>query len=129
MSTREYIPTTKHDLRALESARAVGFPALNAHLPELLEWLQDANWPVAKPTASVLSEAGSEIATHIKVILRGDDAIWKFWTIELLVRNLNTDVFSDLRSDLLHLASHPKAIDKLENVDALAKQVLASRHL
>ncbi|MDF1671643.1 MAG: DUF5071 domain-containing protein [Roseovarius sp.] len=129
MGIDECIPSNKHDLDALESAKAIGFPALNPRLPDLLEWLQDANWPVAKPTASVLSEAGSEITPHIKVILGGDDAIWKYWTIELLVRNLNPDVFNDLRSDLLHLASHPAASDKLEHVDTLAKQVLAGRHL
>ena len=129
MGINECIPRNKHDLAALKRAQAIGFPALNTHLADLLEWLRDANWPVAKPTASVLLEAGNEIIPHIKVILNGDDAVWKYWTIELLVQNVNSDVFSELRSDLLHVANQPTASEQLETVDALSKQVLASRYL
>lgn len=39
------IPTDKHDLAAVANAARLGYPAINAILPELLEWLQDINWP------------------------------------------------------------------------------------
>ena len=58
MNARECIPKDKHDLLALERARELGFPLLNEIIPDLLEWLQDGNWPVARPTATLLAEAG-----------------------------------------------------------------------
>ena len=55
----------------------------------------------------------------------GDDAIGKYWTIELLVRNLGFGLFLELRGDLLRPESFPTASDKLEDVDTLARQVFA----
>lgn len=125
MNPRICIPRNKHDLLAIEHAKGAGFPALNEVLPELLAWLEDANWPVALPTASVLAGAGSEIVPPIRDILKGNDSIWKFWVIDLLVRHLKPDVQSELRADLLHLANEPTADEKLEEVDCIAREVLA----
>lgn len=91
----------------------------------MLAWLEDANWPVALPTASVLAGAGREIVPHIRDILRGDDPIWKHWVIELLVARLNTGIRSELRADLLRIANEPTAAEKLEEVEVTAREVLA----
>ena len=127
MKINECIPEDKYDLSALERARALGFPALNEVLPDLLEWLRDANWPVAQPTASVLADAGSEIVPHIKGILRGEDAVWKHWLINLLGENLKPAVFLDLKDEFIELASQPTRNDMIENVDAAARKLLAAR--
>lgn len=96
-------------------------------VPELLEWLQDANWPVAEPVAFLLKEPGPEIIPHIQKILTGDDGSWKFWVIELLVRNLRFSILAELRDDLQRLANRPSKDDELEEVDRLARQVLAEK--
>lgn len=129
MKVQDCIPKDKQDLLALERAQTIGFPSLNEVLPDMLEWLQDANWPVARPTASVLANAGTEIAPYINDILAGKDSIWKYWLIELLVQELSSDVLSELRHELQRLARQPTRNDKLEKVDTLAQHVLAARRL
>ena len=124
MNVKDCIPKDKFDTAAIERAEQIGFPKLNPVLSDLLVWLQDGNWPVAPRTASLLSNAGVEILPHIKDILNSKDGIWKYWTINLVVRNLSSDVLSGLRSDLARLADHPTFDDQVEEVDVVARVLL-----
>ncbi len=124
MTLRDGVPSGKHDLRALERATAVGFPALNDVIPHLLRWLQDANWPVAQPTAALLADAGRDIVPHIRTILNCDDEIWKYWTLELLVTRMSPNLVRELKEDL---ADHSGKSDQLEEVDRVARHILATR--
>ncbi|NBT31387.1 MAG: DUF5071 domain-containing protein [Rhodobacteraceae bacterium] len=127
MSIQHCIPKNKHDLSATYGARELGFPAVNEVLPELLEWLQDANWPVAWPLASILQKAGTEIVLHIRKIFAGQDDEWKFSIVVLLLAGSSQEVFGDLQDELLRLAQNPSEGEKLSAVDEAAKEVLKER--
>ena len=129
MHIRNCIPKDKFDTEAIELARQIGFPALNPILSDLLEWVQDANWPVAAETAALLSNAGLEIVPHIKAILHSDDGTWKYWTLDLVVRNSSLDVLWELRNDLMRLTESPTQDDKTEDVSAVALCILIAREI
>ncbi|MEM9241470.1 MAG: DUF5071 domain-containing protein [Pseudomonadota bacterium] len=124
MSIKSCIPKDKHDLPATNRAKEMGFPALNEAIPELLEWVQDANWPVAEPLASVLQYAGAEIVPHVRNVLAGQDAEWKWAMIVLVIAQSSPEVISDLHDELLRLAQDPSERDTLAGVDAAATEVL-----
>ncbi len=126
MDLQSYVPKDKFDIAAIDRARAMGFPALNGAIPDLLSWVRDANWPVADDTASLLTQAGPEIVPHIQSVLRGKDAVWKYWTIDLIVRPSSPEVMSKLQDELERLARNPNQHDRLEGVDLLAQGVLAT---
>jgi len=73
MNIRDYIPKDKVDTRAVARAAALGFPALNPILPDLLAWMQDLNWPVSRDLAPLLATAGVEIAPSLKSVFVGDN--------------------------------------------------------
>lgn len=127
MSVQNCIPKHKHDVPAVDRAREIGFPSLNDAIPELLVWVQDANWPVAEPTASVLRSAGLEIVPHIRSVLAGKDAVWKYWLILLVIAQSTPEVVKELRNELSRLANDPSSDDVLESVDAVAKDVLSEQ--
>ena len=127
MSLDSCIPKHKHDLPAAAQARKLGFPSLNDAIPELLKWVQDANWPVAKPVASVLKKAGLEIVPHIRGVLAGRDAAWKYWLIVLVIAESTPEVVKELREELRHLAFEPSREDTLESVNTAARNVLHER--
>ncbi len=124
MDIQDCIPKDKFDEDAVARARAVGFPALNPILSELLAWLQDANWPVARPMASLLAVTQQEIVPYIKEVLNSEDGIWKYWTIDLLVDDLSQEVRELLQDELFRLAEKPTQNDRLEGVDVVARRVL-----
>jgi hypothetical protein len=96
-STKQYVrsdllkllPKTKFDDSNLDSLEGIGFPALNLVLPELLEWIQDINWPVANKISSIISLAGAEIIPEIARIFDSKDEEWIWCMIILLLPNLN----------------------------------------
>lgn len=94
------IPSDKFDLAAIDRARKIGFPELTPHIPDLLEWLQDPNWPVFQSTADLLAEAGPDILVPLRVIFASDDIEW----IETLLRNfcprLPPDLLARLKPDI-----------------------------
>ena len=124
MKPADCVPRDKHDLQAVRRARALGFPSLNAVLPELLQWVRDANWPVAPEVSVLLSQSGPEIIPHIQRVLHSKDLDWKFWTIDLVIRNLDPDIRQQLRSDLELLANRASREDKQNEVDVVSKEVL-----
>ena len=127
MDLSDCVPTDKHDHAAVERAAAVGFPGLNPVLGDLLECIQDANWPVAPGTAAIVIQAGPEIATPIRAILSGSDGMWKYWTIEMVVTRLPDPIFQDLRTDLERLVARPTEDDTDCEADLAARDALTDR--
>lgn len=125
MELPSYIPNDKFDVAAIERATTVGFPTLDPIIPELLEWLQDANWPVANATASLLVNAGNEIIPHLKHALNSNDSIWKYWLITLLIENFPPEMFEKVRVDMEALANNPTKSDLEEDVDLAAKAIIS----
>ena len=100
MTDTHLVPANKFDFAAVERAKAAGQAALIPHYPALLEWLQDANWPVAEPVAQMLTGAGPEIVPSILDILRTDDDFWQQWVLDLIVRHLSDACWSGLKPDV-----------------------------
>jgi hypothetical protein len=119
------IPASKYDVQAVYRARALGYPALNDLLPQLLEWLLDVNWPVAQHVASLLSLAGREIVPHIKAVFSSDDPLWKYSLFASgLIRDLAPAVHDALRDDLVRMATQPTDAERVDEVDLMARQTL-----
>lgn len=126
MRIEDCVPKDKHDLAALELAEQAGFPALNPMVPDLLAWLQDANWPVAQKTANILSKAPPKtLVPHLRSVLLSNDADWKYWIIELLLTDACHEVISSLQSDLVNLAQAPSEEERQSEVQLAARAVLA----
>lgn len=122
---RTLIPQNKSDIERAEKAVAAGYPAVEPILPELLEWIQDANWPVARVLAPFLGSIGSPLIPHIRKILATDDNIWKYWTLSYLVQG-SPDVAAALREDIQRYANSPTPDESAEGLDELARTILHS---
>jgi hypothetical protein len=120
---RTLIPQNKFDTDRAEQAVAAGYPAVEPILPELLEWIQDSNWPVARVLGPFLGSIGTPLIPHIKKILATDDNIWKYWTLTHVVQD-SPDVAAALREDLQRYADSPTADERAEGLDELARTIL-----
>ncbi len=98
------VPIDKHDHEAAERAIAAGYPAVESSLPQLLEWLQDMNWPVAQTLAPFLASISKPLIPHLKVIFETDDEIWKAWIISRIIGE-SPLLATHFRSDLEKLVN------------------------
>ena len=122
------IPTSKHDHAAVQRARAVGFPSLNPVIPNLLEWLQDMSWPVADPVTDLLLLAAvPDLEAPILDVLRTEDAIWKYWVLDRVVRRSTGPLPDTLRTEIVRIARFPRPSEQGEDVHIVAQEVLAKR--
>lgn len=125
MDLRRCVPVDKHDHAAVERAVAIGLPDINPVLPDLLVWLQDANWPVAGDIAPLLADAGPEIAPHILEIFANDDLHWQYVLLTTLVPDLRPDVWRLIRPVVERIATRPTERELDECLAAAAIDVLA----
>jgi hypothetical protein len=122
---RDLLPRHKSDLERARAITTLGYPAVAPVLPELLEWLQDGNWPVARALVRLLTSVGEPLLPLVREVFSSADGAWKYWCIELFVRALPRPVAGHLRPELQRLAHHPTAADRVEEVDERAREALA----
>lgn len=125
MDLSNCVPADKHDHAAVERAVAIGYPDINPVLPDLLAWLQDANWPVAEGVVQFLADAGPEITPHIIAVFSGSDFQWQYVLLAYLVCDLHPDVWIQIRPTVQRMADQPTKREIEECVAEAATDVLA----
>ena len=121
---RDLIPTGKFDVARASAAVDAGYPTVEPILGELLEWLQDCNWPVAGVLLPLLQSVGAPMVPHIWRVLESDDDIWKYWVIGQLLPSLPEGAAAQFRPVLTRLNRHPQAHERAEQLDEIASDVL-----
>jgi hypothetical protein len=89
--------------------------------------VQDGNWPVAKALAPFLASIGRPILPAIRAVLaQPDDAGWKWFVIEDVLARMDPAAARELRPDLERLGFAPSDQDRTEQVDEVARALLAA---
>ena len=120
---RTLIPQSKFDIDRAEQVVTIGYPGVEPILPELLEWIQDCNWPVARILAPFLGSIGTPLIPHIRRILATEDTMWKYWTVSYLVQG-SPDVVAELREDLQRYANSPTPDETADGLSEIAQNIL-----
>ncbi|AJQ94764.1 DUF5071 domain-containing protein [Gynuella sunshinyii] len=110
------IPNSKSDDEACENLSRVTDAEIIPYIYELLEWLQDINWPVAQHVAERLSKLGLELVEPILVVLNGTDEVWKYWIVSHLLYMVNDQVYQSLELKLRRMKSQPTQSEIKEEV-------------
>ena len=111
------------DTERAEALVALGYPAVVPVLSELMEWIQDTNWPVAQVVAPFLATSELPLVPYIRQVLATDDEMWKIWVMQELVKT-SPAIFEAAQNDIREMAH---AIPKNEDEEALqeiAQEVL-----
>ena len=120
---KNLIPQSKMDVERAKAAVGTGYPAVEPILPDLLEWIQDINWPVAEVLAPFLATIGSPLIPHIRNIFATDDHIWKSWIISYVMKD-SREVAEAFRGDLERIAYSPTAGEAEEGLEEYAEDTL-----
>lgn len=121
MDIRQLIPKHKDDQKVIEQLKKLSFDEIRPIVPDLLEWLQDINWPIASPIAEVLRPFIDKIASDIINILKTNDGIWKLWTLTTLLRATKNPI---LLKEVDRIAKFPTRDEIEEEVNKEAIAIL-----
>ena len=102
------IPATKYETEKASALVQLGFPAVEPVMPQILEWLQDLNWPVSFIFQPFLIRIGQPLAPYIRTILDGQDDGWKYSLLAAVVSQ-SLELAESLRPELVHFVTSPSA--------------------
>lgn len=116
------LPVSKHDVaRTKQLLAVIDEASLIALLPELLPWLQDANWPVYRVLTPGLETLHEALLPQLRVVLHGNDSIWK---LNLLHLAQGAGLVKQLRAELLQLSTQATTGEVAEGVQDFAQTLL-----
>lgn len=126
MNIKDYLPKDKMDFESIALLRKLGISDLSKLIPELFEWLQDVNWPIASQICELLMPLEDNLIPHIKKVLNSNDSQWKYSILTNLVSNFSITNKLLLKDELLRLFNNPSFDDMEEEIDSLSKEILDS---
>jgi Domain of unknown function (DUF5071) len=118
---RKLLPVDKDDVAAIEAITAHGYPAVQPILLDLLKWIRDESWPVAKPACEFLVTIGPQLAPQVREVLGSRDDSWKAVVLRQIVSEWASDDVRGLSDQLFLIATHGQSW----GADLLALRLLA----
>lgn len=125
MNVRKLIPKDVGDTSGVEKLKSLSFEDIQPIVPDLLEWLQDCNWPVACSVLEILRPLVDQIATEILQVLKGDDGVWKYWILQNLILKTTNPI---LLKEINRIASFPTSEEKEQELDLIAVDILRENY-
>ena len=93
-------------------------------LPELINYTQDINWPVAPIIVETLLKFPIEIVPSVQAVLAEDDDSWKWFLLNYLVSKLPLDSKFHFKEYLIRVAEIPTESEIAEELDYVSKNIL-----
>ena len=122
---RHLIPANKDDIAAAQAAIAKGYPGVQPIAYDLLKWVRDPSWPVAKPLLEFFAGIGPALVLEVIEILCSRDDHWKAVVLEHLVVGWPSEDIRQLSDPLKMLATHGQSW----GADLMALRFLAQHNL
>lgn len=122
MNVKDLVPKNKHDVSNINKLYSLTDDEMKLIVYDLLEWIQDYNWPVAQELVSVLKEREDIIFPYMSDILRGDDFMWKYWIMDLIIPDFSIEHKNALKDDILLLINDPDIDEDTESIREIAKE-------
>ena len=120
----ELLPKDKHDLDRAKALVSIGYPTVAPILPDLLEWLQDGNWPVAHVIGPFLASIGKPLTEEVRRILQSQDHLWKYWILLDVVAH-SPELATALYPELVKIAEGDTVDEDEKEVKEVAREILS----
>lgn len=92
--------------RCLDSS-PLGYPAVEPVLFDLLKWIRQPEWPVAKPVVAFLREIGPPLTPAIEQMFRSHDQAWAAQVIREILQHWPPEALQPLFVQLEQRAMQP----------------------
>jgi hypothetical protein len=124
MNIKNLIPKDKFDFETVEKLKNYSFEEIKPIIPNLLEWLQDMNWPISGPIAELLIPFSEKISPEILKILKGEDQVWKYWILLTFGKTIKDKM---VLKEIKRIISDPTKDEIDEEVFEIATEIINSK--
>ncbi len=113
------VPATKFETEKAQRLVALGFPTVQPVLDEIMEWVEDANWPVARVFLPFLATVGVPLVPLVRHVLESQDEQWKQSVLGNIVGQSDSLAHA-LAVDLQRLMHTPTDAERAEGLHDVA---------
>ncbi|MGE7841653.1 DUF5071 domain-containing protein [Lysinibacillus sp. NPDC093712] len=124
-----FLPRNVYDVEKVPEIKKLDRDTQTSLLPDLLVFTQDMNWPVAPGILEILLTFPEEIVPHVQDVLSSNDDNWKWFLLHFLVINLPVESKVQFKDYLSKVAENPTKMELAEELDEIAKGILATLSL
>lgn len=121
-SLPELVPSAKDETDLAKKLVALGYPAVKPVLAEIVEWVEDASWPVAKVFLPFLARIGAPLVPHVRYVLQSQDEQWKRVVLDHIVSESGA-LAHGISVDLLRLIDTPTDAERAEGLQTTADEL------
>jgi len=114
MEIENLIPKDKLDIETAEKLKQFSYEEVKPIIPNLLEWIQDMNWPVSRVIADYLITISEYLTSDIIDILNGKDEMWKYWTIGVFGIYSEKPLQPEVK-EIINRISYNPSFEEIEN--------------
>lgn len=124
MDLKELIPKDKGDIATAEQLKNYSYEQIKTIVPELLIWIQDMNWLVAKAVSEFLQSISEFLTEDILKILNGKDRTWKYWCVSIFGLNATKPIDPKLMLEFKRIATNPTQNEISEEIHELTLEFI-----
>ena len=123
---KDLVPKNIFDFSGIEELKKLSDEEIAPVIPDLLAWMKDMNWPVAKEMPDLLALHQKVLIPHIIEILQPEqpDGDWKTYIIDFLLPLLDEKYLLMLKSSLERIAQNPTSGEIAEGTNMAAEDIL-----
>lgn len=120
----DLVPKGKFDFDTVSELEKASMEDVIPILPDLFEWTEDVNWPIAPKLSEVLSKFGEAVIPYIKHYLKHPAGLDEYGTYFFLMPKLSKEQLELIRDDLIQIWKNPTEFQKEEEYDKLAAEYI-----
>lgn len=126
---KNLVPKNKEDSNFINNLKLKSISEIRDIIPQLLEWMQDMNWPQAPLIADYFSPHINEIQEELISILKSNDEIWKYWILHGLILHSEITLSQKILLEVKRVYLNASKQEKEEEVDVIAMEILEKYHI
>jgi hypothetical protein len=124
MNNNRFIPKNKHDFETVERIKRADNQSIQEVLPQIFDWLEDINWPVAKELVKVLPKFDELIIPFVVDLMHRPDGLREYSIYYNMLPLLTQSQLQLLKEELERVAHNPSPFEKEEEYDKIAVEYL-----
>ena len=125
----DLIPKSKFDCSNIEALNRLSNEEIEPIISELIAWMKDMNWPVAKEMPTILSKHQKQTIPHIIEILKPEqpECDWKSFIIYALLPLFNAENLLKIKPALKRIADNPTVGELSDETNLAAEELLREK--
>ncbi len=118
------VPKGKFDFETVSKLEEASLSEIEPILPDLFEWTEDVNWPIAPKISEILARFDKAIIPYIIYYLHNPSGLDEYGTYYHLLPKLDKTQLLLIKDELMRIKQYPSSFQSEEGYDKLAESYL-----